>query len=320
VELLTIGLLAVLMFQMSAMTIVNSGYPRRIVTYFGYLLFVVAIMIYCDSYTDINRLIWAGFLSAFSISLLTIVHASTYPVGIPFGGTYHQSRVIPIKRAIAPSLTYGTFGMFIMMSLPYHIINIKNSKKVKLTMIGIISLAILISQSRSTWIAVVLGLFSIFTIILHRSDIQRELKIFLILTPSILFALILPVLLEIRSPAQRITQVLVGLEIIGDNLLTGVGPGNLQSYHELDVSIHNSFINLAARSGILSLAIVLMVWSLAIYTLVNNIINDRFLILSMCLFGSFVAVIIETNLTTAFSKVPWIIVAIAVTSTSVRIQ
>jgi hypothetical protein len=273
---------------------------------------------------------WAAFLSAFTVSILTIIHATTYPVGIPIGGSYELSRVIfgfeiPVKRTLGLRLTYGAFGMFVMISTPYYaIVGIVSKSKRILFMIGVISFAILISQSRSTWVAVILAFAVVFTIVLLRSNIDKNVKMFLILAPPVVITLLIPKLITMQPETvnQRVNQVLAGIKVIQNNMLTGVGYGNLDNYfyqyYELNHDLHNAFIRLGARGGVFSLIIVLVVWNIGVYNILKCIKNKQFLLLNIGLLGSFVVIVVESNFQPAFTKAPWIIIAIVITSISLE--
>lgn len=331
-QLIALGMLCVLILIQSITTFIHSGSSRRIVTYIGYMLFTIGIFTYVDSYSDARRLLQAAFLSAVVLSILTIVHVFLYPQGLPFGDKYRGQRAIfgvtiPFQRTLGLDITYGAFGMYTMMATPYYIYkNLKKPSLIEGLGILLVLLAVLISQSRSTWVAAGVAIFIVITgygvynkFRIEKNNTYMKIVSYGILVAGLILILLSPGIIKeiisVRSDTffSRIEQYQSGIEIVLSEPLIGVGFGTLEElYQSGSAVIHSSFVNLAAQTGLIGLALVIYLWLIVILVLMKEMFYSQLEnTLAIGIFASLAAIFIETNLQPGFTKAPWIVLALA---------
>ncbi len=325
-QVAVIALLILLLFQQSVSTLIHSGSPRRVVTFGGYLLFTIAIFLYVDSERDLHSLLHAAFLSAVLISILTIIHIVVlYPNGFPFGDKYRGARAvagitIPFQRSLGVDMTYGAFGMYVMVATPYYAyIGLKKRAKGCLLGVATVLFAVLLSQSRSTWAVagVATAIVILGYLIRRRKAYFREMGIAAGVIGIFLSPLVVQILIKIRPDTffSRISQYRSGVEIAKSFPVFGVGFGNLRQFYQGPHDIHNGFVNLTARTGIPSLLLVLGIWVIVLMFLLRGMhVSDKRYAIAIALFASICAVFVESNFQPGFTKTTWVVLALALST------
>ena len=323
VQVFVLGLLSVAIAMISISLFVQQGSPRRLVTYIGYLLVTVILFLYVDSISDAKRVLQMAFLSAVVISVLTIVHSVTHPVGLPFGQAYIGQRTVagitvPFQRTLGlPGISYGAFGMMLMIGTPYYLyIGLKNRSPIIFLGVSLVFLAVLISQSRSTWAATGLAVFTVISgYIINESGKKANVAyLFGIVFPAIL---LLPAavnaLVSIRSSSflSRIEQYQVALDLIQSNPVVGIGLGNVGQVYSTH-SIHSEFLRIGAEAGSIVFLIIITIWIVSALSVTRGIFSSspRYT-LGVGILASIGAIIIEANMAPGFGKASWIVLAIS---------
>jgi len=307
-------------------TLIHSGSPRRVVTFGGYFLFTTAIFLYVDSERDLQWLLHAAFLSAVLISVLTIIHIFfLYPNGFPFGDRYRGMRTVagitlPFQRSLGVDMTYGSFGMYVMAATPYYTyIGLKKRSKGCLLGVATVLFAVLLSQSRSTWVAaggataiVIVG----YLIKIHKPYF-REMGIVIGAFGILSSPLIARILIQVRPDTftSRLSQYRSGIEIAKLFPLFGAGFGNLRQFYQGPHDIHSAFVNLTTRTGIPSLLLVLGIWVIVLLFLLRGMHgSDKKYAFAIALLASLCAVFIESNFQPGFTKTTWVVLALALST------
>jgi O-antigen ligase len=322
VQVFVLGLFSVAIGLISITLFVQSGSSRRLVTYIGYLLLTVILFLYIDSITDAKRVLRAAFLSAVAISLLTIVHSVTYPVGLPFGSAYIGQRTVagvtvPFQRTQGlPRTSYGAFGMTLMVGTPYYLyIGLKERSKSILFGVSLVLLAVLILQSRSTWAATGLAVFTVmsgYVMKEYGKKINIAYSVAVVLPAILLLPIVVEALISIQSRSffARIEQYRVALNLLRSNPLVGVGLGNVDQFYTA-YAIHSEFLRIGAEAGAAVLLIIVAIWVVSALSVTKGafLLPARY---ELCVgvLASIGVMIIETNMSPGFSKASWIILAI----------
>lgn len=322
IQLVGLILMSILVLLQSISILANSGNSLELVPYVIWLLFFTAICLYIDSNSDIVRLFQAGFCVGIILSIATISHILLFPNGLPFGDAYLGRRSVagftfPFQRSLGFEISYGTFGMYLMISVPYYIHkNIYNRSSFELLGILVIQIAVILSQSRSTWLATATALVVVFSVYVIEAD-KIRLRHFMPLSVLTLVAvgpIMVKKLISIRPGTfyARISQYTDGLSIAQSHPLLGVGLGNIERFREGPATIHNAFIRQAAQTGFLSSLIIICLWWITIAYLIKITISDNtsnsFGIGSL---ASIIAIFVELTFHPGFKKPPWIAIAIA---------
>ena len=322
VQVYVLGLFCVMIAMISVTLFVQQGSPRRLVTYIGYLLLTTILFLYVDSISDAERVLRVAFLSAVVISILTIVHSVTYPVGLPFGQDYLGQRTVagvtvPFQRTLGlPEMSYGGFGKILMIGVPYYLyVGLKERGKVILLGVSLVLLAVLISQSRSTWVAAGLAVFTVVSGYImkeHRRKVKITYSLGIILPTILLIPTAIDALVSIRSDTftSRIEQYRVALDFLRSNPVVGVGLGNVNQFYSVH-SIHSEFLRIGAEAGAVTLLTIVAVWVISTLSIIKGIFSSsaRYA-LGVGILASIGAMIIEANMAPGFGKSSWIILAI----------
>jgi hypothetical protein len=321
-QLIGLSLMSMLILLQSISILVKSGVPRQLVAPIVYILFFVAVFLYIDSNSDIVRLFQTGFFLGIVMSIATISHILLFPDGLPFGDAYLGRRsvagfIFPFQRSLGFDITYGTFGMYLMISTPYYIYkNINYRSPFELLGILLILTAVILTQSRSTWVAAAAAVLIVLSFYVLEAN-KNLIKYFIpvsILTLAAVGPVVVNVLISIRPDTfySRISQYNDGVDIVLSYPLLGVGLGNIEKFREGSELIHNPFINLAAEAGLPSLFIIIALWLITVSCLLRMVINtganNGF---AIGLLASLVAILIELTFHPGFKKTPWIVMAIA---------
>lgn len=321
VQLFVLGLLSIAVAVISITLFAQQGSPRRLVTYTGYMLLTAILFLYINSISDVKWVLQTAFLSAVVISVLTIVHSVTYPVGLPFGSTYVGQRTvagvtIPFQRTLGlPAISYGGFGMMLMIGTPYYLYKgLKNRSPIIFLGVSLVFLAVLISQSRSTWAATSLILFTVVSgYILN--EFEKKAKITYLFGIVFSTILVLPTavtaLVSIRSSSffSRIEQYQVALDLLRSNPVVGVGLGKTDQYYT-EHTIHSEFLRIGAEAGAVVLLIIVIIWMVSALSIIKEMsLSPTRYALGVGILASIGAMVVETNMSPGFGKAPWIVLA-----------
>jgi hypothetical protein len=304
-------------------TVYYAGSLRSLITYSGFLFLMISIIIYCRGSEQVRLVFHAMFLSAIVISILTIVHVLLYPSGLPFGDIYRGQRTvggikIPVQRSIGVPMSYGSFGMYSLAATPYYAYVAVRRKSTPL-LLGVVTIitAVLISQSRSAWLAAMVAM--IILLFGHYLEKYRDNQMLLGTVGLGTIAFIIPgvvsALIHIQpgTARARFEQYQYAIDVLLSSPITGVGLGNLNSITKLSYKIHSAFLNIGAASGLPALLPILIIWAGAVVYLLKLLFHSSTnFALTLGLLAGIAVVTIESNLQPAFSKAPWVIIALIV--------
>ncbi|MDB9253338.1 O-antigen ligase family protein [Halorubrum ezzemoulense] len=302
-------------------TFIQQGSPRRLITYIGYLLVTTILFLYINSISDAERVLRAAFLSAVAINALTIIHSVTYPVGFPFGQAYLGQRTVvgvtvPFQRTLGlPNITYGAFGMMSMVGTPYYLYKgIKNRCIITLFGVSLVLLGVLITQSRSTWVATSLAVFIVISGYVLK-ETRKKTKIAYVLAIVIPAIALVPSsiksLISIKSStfSSRTEQYRIALELLQSNPVTGVGLSNVNQFYSA-YAIHSGFLRIGAEAGAFAFLTVVTVWAISLLFVSKGVfLSSAHYTIRVGVIAGIGAMIIEANMVPGFGKAPWILLA-----------
>ncbi|WP_058994844.1 O-antigen ligase [Haloarcula sp. CBA1127] len=314
-----------LLYNLLAQAISGGSY-RRIITQVGYLMLVVSLLLYVDSWKRLHTVLSAVFLSSLAISVIGIVSSLT---GVFFGGEFLPSRsiasyIIPFTRTSGIELSHGEIGMFTLGSLPYVVFRSKRSGQY-LPFVGvavILFYIVFILQSRSTWGALLAMVYVVFYLYPVRNRSVRTPVALLRLAGIVLLPLAIVFVFHLftglesggGSLAHRLSQLKVSYRLISENILTGVGWGNIRQHFFRNRLPHNAFLIIGVGAGIPAIAFVIGVITTTCGFLVRLISGSKLIehrLLALALLTSMTAVVVEANFLVGFGKAGWMWVGIA---------
>lgn len=316
-----LGLFSIMIAMISVTLFVQQGSPRRLITYIGYWLITTILFLYIKSISDAERVLRVAFFSAVVISILTIVHALTYPVGLPFGQAYLGQRTvagitIPFQRTLWLPIAYSGFGMMMMIGTPYYLyLGLKTRSATILAGTSLVLFAVLISQSRSTWAATGVAVFVVISGYIIK---EYEVKASIAYLSGVIFPTIvsIPAIFEALVSIQsgsflvRIEQYRVALSLLQSNPVVGIGLGNIGEFYSA-YSIHSGFLRIGAEAGAIVLLMIVAVWAIsALFVTRGMFWSSKRYVLGIGILASIGVMIIEANMAPGFGKAPWIVLAI----------
>jgi O-antigen ligase len=204
-----------------------------------------------------------------------------------------------------------------MIAVPYYAyLGLERRSKSIVFYLSVVLVAVLLSQSRSTWAAT--GVAAFVVVAGYWSKSSRKSRRYATIAAVSLAVAVVPflarVLIAVRPDtlASRIEQYQEGLEIVLSFPLFGVGFGNIEQFYSEPGNIHSAFLDVTAAAGILAFLLILIIWSVTVLFLIRGIYPSQTkLALAVGLIASLGAMLIESNLQPGFTKAPWITLALA---------
>jgi O-antigen ligase len=309
-----------------------------IVSNLGYFIWVCSIIVINKTQKDWYRCIGGLLLGATLAGILTvIISIFNWEIGIaalpPM--SVSTSRLPFLRRVVGAPLSFGSFGMLTIGTFAYSYARWKaySTDELKYFLFGISSLflfgSLIISQSRSTWVATVVatigGLTTLYLIKNIESDFYLSTMIrYIGGVVGLFFLLSLPIIVNWLinigkvSLNARIEQYLSAIVAIRLKPLFGTG----QAY-DFDVpydQIHNAYLKLGAENGILAPIIVIILIILVLVALwrtiqITNGINR---LCATAVFVGVIGVVIESQFVAGFSRFGWVWFALAASFHSVN--
>ncbi|MFZ2446365.1 MAG: O-antigen ligase family protein [Syntrophobacteraceae bacterium] len=234
----------------------------------SFLISLVAVF-YFPSVPTFNRLIKYYFYGVIALSCLTIVQGLGF-LQFLCGASLKASRTyfgfkLPFAKAIGFEMSDGEFGLMVSPVFIYMIMQFFPKSPIKPTLktavfAGLTGLALIICQSRSTWLGLCLALGFLFLVRL-KSKVILFLLIGLMLTIDIgldLHSYVIKGLVSEgvyeRNVTSRGETFVAAIEAMKNTPFLGAGHGNT-TFHGVtkDIGIHNQVLEQGASSGIISM-------------------------------------------------------------------
>jgi len=177
---------------------------------------------------------------------------------------------LPFKRSVGIFSIYSYFGTYVLPFLAIALAMLSSRLstsrldfRLLATTIGLILLSVLITQSRSTWLALVLSMLVLHTALSLASDSKLRLVNFSVILLGLGLALILaPGMLDVEllvegfvnmrklSVDGRMEQWALAYDLFKDNVLLGIGP---KQYKVIDGDnvLHNMYLLILLEHGLL---------------------------------------------------------------------
>jgi O-antigen ligase len=307
----------------TAAFVANAQPPRQVVTFVGYLLTYVVVGLYVDSYVRLHRVMVTAFAAAVAISVLTLFSSLLeIPIGQPLIG--HRTVLgirIPFERTLGVPLTYGAYGMYLLAPLPYVAVDWLWRERSWLLggCLGIVLASVVVSQSRSTWLAAIVAISVLgFGIVILGREIPigdhayRFLAGVSALTAVSAASVVPKVLIRIDRGTyrSRVKQYSETLEWLIRRPLIGVGTDFSLLELPGESSPHNAFLINGLSMGLPVLAGFVVLFITTPIRLVRTILYSpsyRDQMIALSLLAGFSAVLVELQLLPQFSKAPWLI-------------
>lgn len=245
--------------------------PTQQLLYLGARVATIVIFLaglsFFPSFLNLTRIIKIYIWSIIILSLLTIAEGVSF---IKFGARIIPPRTffgvtIPFNKAVGFNMSDGEFGIMVAPAFLYLLIQFFSKSGFKpligrTLMIITIGLALFISQSRSTWLGLVLSIGAV--IFMFPKKKNRKLLLFcavvlgIVLLLTNIFSFILKGFTGEgtykKNVFARLNAYLLGWDYFKRNPLVGVGHGNATyMVFSRNILIHNQIIDQLASAGIL---------------------------------------------------------------------
>jgi len=287
------------------------------------------LLIYWDLFQKPNELragLQAYVIGAYVLVVSTIYNYLAGNVAVQYEGRYSATGVN--ANDVALILILGMpIGLPIAMQLLFSIPrNFKGflQKTVNFLYIPLSIFAIILTGSRTSIIAVIP--FTIFLIGTQRIKFERKLLIFIVLLVSMLIFLPLvpqAVIQRIGTVGQsiaaadmggRVTMWRKSIEVLAQHPVLGVGGGAVDDM--IGGAVHNTFLSVAAETGIVGLVLFLAILGLVVYEAFK--LPKRISALWLAIFMTWLIGIV--SLSWEFRKVTWILLSFMIIESSLWSQ
>jgi|GEM_PF-4119407 len=312
----------------TALSTLATGAPvRPFVTRMGRWLTLLVVLLVVDTERDTERLLSVAAAAAVLLSILTlvatVVDLPMEPRTIPprtFGPV-----TMPVGRVIPVPLAFGIFGMLLLFPLPYLVLRGWRERSWRpLVGAGTIVLAVIIGQSRSTYLAlaaaiVVLVIAGVVWIVTEAPPKWRRaigvggVVSTLIAIPVAVIGAQILIAAERINYIRRLNQARAGITTLADRPIFGTGPRQFQAVSGADNVIHAAWLRLGAEVGLVALALVCVTAYLATRQVVRTAINDRSWI-AVAVLAGMVAVAVEASFQGSFGRPTWIVLALGLSA------
>jgi len=291
-----------------------------------FIYFMIPLL-YISSFSDVERSFKALIVGATVAGIITIITSFGYYVD--FFEEIIRKRVLLTQErqflignygscGLLP--TRGTHGIFMLCVYPYLLINYLRSKRnILLLPLIIIVLAILFSNSRSSWAA--LGISTMVLVGYRFSNFQSRrsyltLSIFLLLAPLLAWLILfISVALINIFPESFYSRILIDYLALKNYSISLVGLGyrTLVPLNNRFFYIHNAFIAILLENGILGLCAFSLLFLLILYYLAKGLKSsvELYRIYSIILLSSTLGALTELQFYEGFSvKILWLFIGI----------
>lgn len=304
----------------STVPVVAVQWSRTLV---GVLMLFLVITYAVESRRDVLLLSRVLTVSVVVISVLTELHALEL---IEFGDKYIRSRSvlgyeIPFKRTLGVPMDYGNFGMYLSAGVGYLLFEIAEFRnRWALASLPVVLLATLISQSRSTWVAVVavVGIFTLF--LSYRWVSQFYSTSVANMAVGLLVAAALPVvaktvevLIQIRplTLQSRVHAVQQSLEVFQSSPFLGIGRYTYFYGYGNEI-IHNGFVNVLVSYGVIGFLLFSFVFVYTFLVLIRVASRPARRLHAVAAFAGLVGMTVELFFFDgSFTKILWIQLAVS---------
>ncbi len=301
---------------------------RELTQPIGHWLLLCAVVLYVDNHRDAERVLLAGAVAAAGIAVLTLLATV---VQLPMEPRTLRPRTfgpirMPVGRVYPLPLSFGILGMFLLYPAPYLAVRgWQERSRIALGGAGAVVLAVVITQSRSTYLALaaavgILALAGVCWTLVHGPTHWRRRMGFGALvggTVSLPIALLgARTLIRAgrRTFVARLGQVREGVLLMLDRPLFGTGPGQFREVVEIRHVIHTAWVRLGAESGVPALALFLVAVYVGVRQLVRTATQTERATLAIVLLAGGTAVAIEASFQGSFGRPTWVVLGLAVTA------
>jgi hypothetical protein len=323
------GLLALtsLLIWTAASTAATGAPVRPFVTRMGRWLTLVVVLLAVDTERDAERLLRVAAAAAVLLSLLTllatVVELPMEPRTIPprtFGPV-----TMPVGRVIPVPLAFGIFGMILLFPLPYLVLwGWRERSWTPLAGAGAIVLAVIIGQSRSTYLALAAGVITLgitgaaWIIAEGPPRWRRAVGVSgivgtLVAIPVTVEGTRILIAAERINYVRRLEQARAGIMVLADRPLFGTGPRQFQAVSGADNVIHAAWLRLGAEVGLVALVLMGVTAYLAARQVVRTAVNERSW-LAVAVLAGIAAVAVEASFQGSFGRPTWIVLALGLSA------
>lgn len=306
--------------------LVQNGSFQWLRTRFGRWLVLLIIIVYVDSSQAIKRILWASFLAAVAVGILTLLSSVFH---IPIGTRFYEYREvagfrIPFVRTLGvKGLTFGVFGIYLLAATPYFAIQaVIDRRKTHLTvMIAIILFTTFVIQSRAVWVATLFVVALLFAIYLFRwherfPPVLSTLGWVAIILGTLLSPVLVHILIQVRPATfyTRIEQYYNAITVLYTQPLFGLGPGNVRLYPGLHLLPHNAFLRIGVEAGVFAFLLFVAIYGFAAVQSLRGMFyvdTPSKMALPAGLFSALTAAAIISSLQPSFGKATWLILGLA---------
>jgi|GEM_PF-3263139 len=232
--------------------------------------FIIIISAFCTpNIESVERLLKYYLWGIIILSIITIFQGFGFISSLSIFGTIKPPRIfggisMPFYKAVGFNMSDGEFGLMVAPAFLYYIMHLLPSSPYKTNLgiwvkLNIIALALLVSQSRSTWLGLCVALAYIVFIISNYRYILITLSVILIcigfifnIPFEIMHALMGEGVIE-QNVYSRLDGFIIAINSFIDHPFFGVGHAN-SFVHILgkDIYIHNQILDQLASGGIFS--------------------------------------------------------------------
>jgi hypothetical protein len=312
----------------TALSTLATGAPvRPFVTRMGRWLTLVVVLLAVDTERDIERLLSVAAAAAVLLSLLTllaiVVDLPMEPRTIPprtFGPV-----TMPVGRVLPVPLAFGIVGMILLFPWPYLVLRGWRERAWgPLAGAGVIVLAVVIGQSRSTYLALVAAVTTLTIAGATWISVEgpprwrRAISVgglvgTLIAIPAAAVGARILIAAERVNYVRRLEQARAGITTLADRPVFGTGPRQFQAVSGADNVIHAAWLRLGAEIGIVALVLVGVTAYLATRQVVRTAVSDRSWI-AVAVLAGMAAVAVEASFQGSFGRPTWIVLALALSA------
>lgn len=294
------------------------------------LIIFVAAVSYQPSASLIERMIEIYCLSIVGLSILVMLEGFGYvELGAEktYGRTYFGVQ-LPFRKAVGFPMSDGEFGIMTAPAFIYFLLRMvtgTGSQRRLYYFLGMFltAMAILISQSRSGWLGLVIAL-SFVTLLVPRQGVDRVILLmggvagaFFIGSQIFddIFAGLLGEGVLVKNVDDRLNTFFYVNEVIRDSPIFGYGHTNGMANSDLVLAraVHNHFVDAFMYGGIIAFLPTVSLYLLVIVAMGNIAMNrqadDTLRLLSLWMLGSMLMAVTELILYRGFysEHLPWLI-------------
>jgi hypothetical protein len=312
----------------TALSTVATGAPvRPFVTRAGRWLTLVVVLLAIDTERDIERLLDIAAAAAVVLSLMTlvatVVQLPMEPRTIPprtFGPV-----VMPVGRVIPVPLAFGIFGMILLFPLPYLLLRgLRERSPWPLAGVGVVVLAVVIGQSRSTYLALAAAMTvlviagAVWAVAEGPPRWRRAVGVggivgTLIAVPVAVVAGQILIAAARANFVRRLEQARAGFRVLADRPLFGTGPKQFQTLSGVDNVIHAAWLQLGVELGLVALVLIGVTGYLATRQVVRTAVNERSWV-AVAVLAGMIAVAVEASFQGSFGRPTWIVLALGLSA------